>query len=98
AMWYHAFLAERNDVIDLDLAPRIGVVEKEHHRGLFVDGFTQLVSRFDLDHLDTAVAHSVIVAVAMRLLDDHLALHPRAGQVGNAPDPVGIFTGDAGRR
>ena len=63
------------------IRPRfVVVVVEEHHRGLRVDRPLQILARLDLDQPHAAVADGVVVAEAVRLLDDDLALH--AGEVG----------------
>ena len=49
-----------------------------------VDRPFELLARLDLDHAHAAVAHGVVVAEAVRLLDDDLALH--VGEVGKLDD------------
>ena len=72
-------LAELDELLVLDPALLVVVVVEEHHGGLLVDRPLQIFARLDLDQAHAAVAHGVVVAEAMGLLDDDLALH--AGEV-----------------
>ncbi len=68
-----------NPVFARDLPLLRGVKEKRHDRPV-VKGSFVVLQGFDLDEADTAIPHRVIVAIAVRLLNDHFVLE--AGQIG----------------
>ena len=70
-------LSELDEVLVLDLPFLVVVVVEEHHRGLVADRAFEVVAGLDLDQPDAAIPDRVVVAKAMRLLDDHLGLHRR---------------------
>jgi hypothetical protein len=71
------FLAQPDELHVGDRARGRGRVVEEHHRGLVVDRAIDVLRGLDLDEPHAAVAHGVVVAEAVRLLDDDLALHVR---------------------
>ncbi len=64
--------------------------EEVHHRRLIADRIDQRPLRLDVDDADPGVAHRVIVAIAMDLLDDDLLLH--ASEVWKLPHLLRVAT------
>ena len=90
--------AESDELVDLDLPARVGVVEEEHHRRSAADRAFELLPRLHLDHAHAAVAHRMVVAVPVRPLNDDFALHVGRRDVRESSNPLGVLAGDAGRR
>ena len=90
------FKVDGEELLVLNLPPRVAGVEEEQHRGPLVDRLLHLFPRFDFDQPHARVADGVVVAHAVRLLDEDLVLH--AAGVRQAPDPLRVGPGDAGGR
>ena len=87
-------LAEPDELHVLDPAFLVVVVVEEHHRGLVGDRALQILGRLDFDELHAAVADGVVVAEAVRFLDDDLALHTGGDDVGEVDDLPRVGAGE----
>ena len=86
------FLPRATNCLVADLPQRVVVVVEEHHRRLRRDRPLELLGRLDLHDLHAGVADGVVVAEAVRLQHDHLALH--AGEVRQVDDLLAVGAGE----
>ena len=89
-------LSELCEFFVLDLTDTVVGIEEEHHRGVGIDRPFQILARFDFHHPHAAVANGMVVAEAVRLLDDGFTLHAR--QVGKTDDLLPVGAGQHCRR
>ena len=88
-------LSELGELLVLDPPFAIHRVVEEHHGGLLVDRPFQLLPGLHLHQPHSAVANRVLVAEAVGLLGDDLALH--GGEVGKIDDLLPVRAREHGR-
>ena len=85
-------LGELGPLVHFDLSGGVREVSEVHHRSTFVDGFLQIVARFDLDQLHARGTQLMIEWVAVRFLDNDFRL--QASEVRQLLDVGFIVSGE----